>query len=945
MHCPVSPQCSDWVKDDARTPEELENMLREFLTAVCKRYNGVPGIISMDVVNETTHDNEWKKNAEGTGWEVPWYIIGQDSDKNKTPLYIKMAFEIANEHAPDLKLIYNHHEDMNKEGSWRLIKETITSLRAHGLRVDGIGWQAHVNNGWATPENVEKLEALIDWAHSNDLEFHVTEASSWQKDGVTRESLEEQAYTYSKIVETLIAKRSTGVVGWNTWHIDDGTGWHQEWYGAIFDKDLEAKPAYYSIQKALEDGVKLENLEVIEAAGASVSIAVDMASTQQKFGVSRLERSLRHLNLRPVVVNKTAASGAEHITAALIDPGADPAIKAIKKEGSRIVKNGSQVQVQAIDETGLMYGLIEVGDYATSEGVSAVPEKLVNPRFPFRAVKFNLPWHAYRGDNHESKKGNSETMRDLKFWAAFLDMMSENRLNALTLWTKHPFTYMIRAKNFPKATRWNEEELDEWRAFWHALFKMAKDKNIETYLVTWNTYVGQNFDKNYQPGEDGEDNDNALVQRYNKESVTQTINEYPNLTGLGVSLGEDMDSFKNAQARADWVMDVYVDGIRKANRKCRFIHRAPFTNDPSITVDALETITDFDEPIIVEYKFNWSHGHSTPRLVQTHTISDGSGGSYWNPEPNTFKMAWMVRNEDFFVLNWGEPDFVREHIQVNGQSYVGGYFIGSEDYLPAKDLTHEESHPHYGPYAFQKQWLFYKTWGRILYDPSTPDAVFEKEFDRRYGRGLGSTLMEAEKLVSRMPLKFASFIDNSWDWTLHSEGFLAPKYSGDGYSEFVSINEILTKDVLDDDYISIKGFVRNPGTSKITPLQLADGLESDGDRALALVSGIKPEAGSRLECELNDIKTWAHLSKYFALKLRGGVALQKYRSNGGNSNKSDAVTHLEAAAQQWRSVAEITGSHYRTVPVNKQDDLNRRGLKWSNYIEDVERDVNIARND
>ena len=29
-------------------------------------------------------------------------------------------------------------------------------------------------------------------------------------------------------------------------------------------------------------------------------------------------------------------------------------------------------------------------------------------------------------------------MQDLKFWAAFLDMMSENRLNALTLWNKHP---------------------------------------------------------------------------------------------------------------------------------------------------------------------------------------------------------------------------------------------------------------------------------------------------------------------------------------------------------------------------------------------------------------------------------------------------------------------------------------------------------------------------
>ncbi len=264
MHGPISPQCSDWAKDDSRTAEELETILREFFTAVCKRYNGVPGFDYMDVVNETTEDNEWKKNAPGTGWEVPWYVIGQDTDKNKTPLYIKMAFEIANDHATEITLIYNHHEDMNKERSWQLIKDTIGSLRADGLRVDGIGWQAHVDNGWATPENLEKLRELIDWAHSNDLEFHVTEASVWQKDGVTPKTLEDQAYSYAKIVEVMVSKRSTGVVAWNTWHIDDYTGWHgieeypddEEWFGAIVDKDLKAKPAYYSIQKALEDGVK-----------------------------------------------------------------------------------------------------------------------------------------------------------------------------------------------------------------------------------------------------------------------------------------------------------------------------------------------------------------------------------------------------------------------------------------------------------------------------------------------------------------------------------------------------------------------------------------------------------------------------------------------------------------------------------------------------------------
>ena len=40
----------------------------------------------------------------------------------------------------------------------------------------------------------------------------------------------------------------------------------------------------------------------------------------------------------------------------------------------------------------------------------------------------------------------------MAFWEAFLDMMADNRFNALTLWNMHPWPYMIRATNFPLAT-------------------------------------------------------------------------------------------------------------------------------------------------------------------------------------------------------------------------------------------------------------------------------------------------------------------------------------------------------------------------------------------------------------------------------------------------------------------------------------------------------------
>jgi GH35 family endo-1,4-beta-xylanase len=253
MHCPISPQCSNWAKDDSRTASELEIDLNEFMTRICQRYNGKQGYISMDVVNETVVGGGWHQNKPGTPWECPWFIIGQDSDENETPLFISMAFEIAKAHAPDLKFIFNHHEGPENESSWNLIKSTIAYLRDKGLRVDGIGWQAHVAEGWDTSENLEKLSDLIDWAHSNNLEFHVTEASVWLYNGNSQSELQAQAVTYSAIVNALLEKRSNGVVAWNTWHISDAHGWYNERFPSLFDDQYQAKPAYYAVQAVLEE--------------------------------------------------------------------------------------------------------------------------------------------------------------------------------------------------------------------------------------------------------------------------------------------------------------------------------------------------------------------------------------------------------------------------------------------------------------------------------------------------------------------------------------------------------------------------------------------------------------------------------------------------------------------------------------------------------------------
>ena len=56
-------------------------------------------------------------------------------------------------------------------------------------------------------------------------------------------------------------------------------------------------------------------------------------------------------------------------------------------------------------------------------------------------------------------------------------------------------------------------------------------------------------------------------------------------------------------------------------------------------------------PIFADFKFNWSHSLSTPKLIKVH------GGplydTYFNPVSDKYKVTWTARNEDIFLPTLG----------------------------------------------------------------------------------------------------------------------------------------------------------------------------------------------------------------------------------------------------------------------------------------------------
>lgn len=265
IHGPISPQCSPWVKEDERTPEELEQLMNEYLKALYQRYNNKENVKWVDVVNETISPvklkgggngytdifpGEWLRERKGSEqWESPWVKLGYDETSDlKVPVYIDQAFKLADEYAPNLKHIINQNGKLENI-VWDKMKKLVGYLRDRGRRVDGLGWQAHIDTGWEKiPGNLEKLDRLIKWCHRNKLEFHITEMNVWMKDGLNEEA---QADTYGKVLEVLLRNRKTGVVAINFWNVRDSDTSNPAWHGNIWQDNGKPRKAYTRIKEII----------------------------------------------------------------------------------------------------------------------------------------------------------------------------------------------------------------------------------------------------------------------------------------------------------------------------------------------------------------------------------------------------------------------------------------------------------------------------------------------------------------------------------------------------------------------------------------------------------------------------------------------------------------------------------------------------------------------
>jgi endo-1,4-beta-xylanase len=205
-------------------------------------------VISWDVVNEAMNDNpanpeDWKNALRNSGW---LQAIG--------PEFIEEAFlaakEVIDENGWDIKLYYNDYNDDNQNKStaiYSMVKEINEKYAAdhHGEKlIDGIGMQAHYNLGTRLDNVKMSLERFI----SLGVEVSVTELDimAGTNSTITEKEAKQQAYLYAQLMD-LYKKNSAHIPRVTFWGLNDSTSWRAEQNPTLFDKNFQAKKAFYAV--------------------------------------------------------------------------------------------------------------------------------------------------------------------------------------------------------------------------------------------------------------------------------------------------------------------------------------------------------------------------------------------------------------------------------------------------------------------------------------------------------------------------------------------------------------------------------------------------------------------------------------------------------------------------------------------------------------------------
>lgn len=698
-------------------------------------------------------------------------------------------------------------------------------------------------------------------------------------------------------------------------------------------------------------------LKLSAFANVDVSIFSNDNSPRVEFAISEIQKAIQDKGDRFDKLPLSALSNKNENEFSIIFLNANEALDAeiiadneiynvseLKTEGFIIKRSNNDILVVGNETAGLMYGGLEIAEFIKVRRIESVENQLQNPYMKVRGTKFNIPLDVRTPTYTEpcdAAQKNMAEMWNFEFWKDYIDILARYRYNTISLWNMHPFPSMVKVPEYPNVALddvrkstvdWEENyplngwdfdapeivnnyevikeiTIEEKIEFWRKVMAYGKARNVQFFILTWNI-----FDYGVE-GKYGIDDklENPVTTDYFRQSIKQMVLTYPDLAGIGLTTGENMYDY-TARQKEEWAFATYGQGVLDAlkeqpGRKINLIHRQHQTQAKMISEVFEDVFDNGDINFIYSFKYAKAHVYSSTTQVYHHEFVEDIKNA-------GVKTLWTLRNDDIFYYRWGAPDFVREFIKNIPHDVSEGYYYGSDQYVWGREFLGKYSDE---PRDIEivKHWYQWMCWGRLGYNPDLSNDRIASYIDYRFPTVNGKEMFDAWQHASMIYPWVTGFHWGALDFQWYIESGQSRPFVANTPSGYHDVNRFITLPPhKGTGYISVpdytKAYLEGTEMEGETPLQVAEKINTNADKALEWVYEQTMEMDKELRITVDDIRTIALLGKYYGHKIRAATYLNLFRETYKKEWYEKTIEELNISAGYWRHYAASSLANYKT---------------------------------
>ncbi|CAM4024761.1 hypothetical protein SAMN06265348_101288 [Pedobacter westerhofensis] len=665
-----------------------------------------------------------------------------------------------------------------------------------------------------------------------------------------------------------------------------------------------------------------KNITIIYAAGASPRIryGIDqLAATLQLHHIKVVLQPAERLKAEPV----QSKTGTGYRTI-FIGKSADPVIQATKspanthKEGFSITTTGDKLIISGMDDSGVLYGCLELAEQIRHTG--KIPEKLNltdQPEMVLRGTAIGLQKSDYLPGRDVYEYPYTEStfpwFYDKNLWIKYLDMLVENRYNSLYLWNGHPFSSLVRLKDYPYAVEVDDATFKKNEEMYRFLTTEADKRGIWVIQMFYNIIIPKPFaEKHHLKTQDRNRPIIPLIADYTRKSIAAFVEKYPNV-GLLVALGEAMEGV--GQDDVDWFTKTIIPGVQDG------LKALGRTDEPPIVLRAHDT----DAPRVMKsalplYKNLYTEAKFNGEALTTYTPR----GS-WAELHRTLSAIGTVHIENVHILanlepfRYGSADFIQKSVQAMHHTYhANGLHLYPQasywDWPYAADNNKDRL------LEMERDWLWYKEWARYAWKAGRQregeinywGAQLGDKFGMQpeHGKEILKAYEESGEISPKLLRRYGITDGNRQTLTLgmlmtqlinpFRYGLFTLLYESEA-PEGEMIIEYAEKDWKKEKHIGE------------TPVQVAAEVVAHGDKAVKAIELAAP-FNTRNKDEFgrvrNDMYCYLEMAAFYAEKVKAALMILRYKYSGQLADLDLALPLLESSVRHYAKLTALTNETY-----------------------------------